>query len=292
MIKFNRASVAAPDYLVEVDGPGSRETARNIAAFAANEKLVFTAYSHDSVKEQLILLFGRKCCFCESMLMGVVPGDVEHYRPKNRVVVKDAATGAETEKNGYYWLGASWDNLLYACPDCNRGRYLEKEDGEVEKLGKACFFPLEDEGARVSAPGPLDGEAPLLLNPCIDEPAEHLTFTDLGSIEAVEVDGVYSARGKATIECCGLFRQELFAMRAVHRRTVLMAVKLVKQGLPDRTVEPNEIDELRALLHPKERFTAYTRFLLRTHLLPFTVGVELQPELAEILNTMLDDAAA
>jgi hypothetical protein len=71
----------------------------------------------------------------------------------------------------------------------------------------------------------------------------------------------------------------------------MMAVKLVKQGLPDRTVELEDIEDLRLLLNPKERFTAYTRFLLRMHLLPFTIGIELQPELVEVLNTMLDDVA-
>jgi hypothetical protein len=222
-------------------------------------------------------------------LMGVTPGDVEHYRPKNRVVVKDATTGAETEKSGYYWLGASWDNLLYACPDCNRGRYLETEAGEVEILGKACFFPLEDESARVAAPGPLDGERALLLNPCIDLPAQHLTFTDAGSIAVVENDGVYSAKGKATVDTCALHRQELFTMRATHRLTVMMAIKLVKQGLVNRSVELESIQDLRTLLNPKKCYTAYTRFLIRAHLLPFTAGIELQPELADVLNTLLDE---
>jgi hypothetical protein len=60
---------------------------------------------------------------------------------------------------------------------CNR-RLTHELSGESQPRvrGKLDLFPLADESQRARAPGEENREQPLLLNPCIDDPAEHLIF--------------------------------------------------------------------------------------------------------------------
>lgn len=150
----------------------------------------FAAYKGTDVRHTLDLLFHGKCAYCEARYEFVGPVDIEHYRPKG-AVEGDAA------HRGYWWLGAAWENLLPCCIDCNRRRFqLTPVDvtsltamaipGYVRgfvplKTGKGASFPIR--GVRITAepsprasPGALAAEQPLLLNPCEDEPADHLLY--------------------------------------------------------------------------------------------------------------------
>jgi hypothetical protein len=51
----------------------------------------------------------RKCCYCEKWVQEASFNDLEHFRPKSK----------------YWWLTWEWLNLMFACPNCNRG---EKND--------------------------------------------------------------------------------------------------------------------------------------------------------------------
>jgi hypothetical protein len=86
--------------------------------------------------------------------------DVEHYRPKTSA---DRLPGS-TATHGYWWLAYTWDNLLFACPSCNRSN-------------KNDLFPLEHGSTPLhdpdDAPG---GERPLLLHPRQDNGVEHIEF--------------------------------------------------------------------------------------------------------------------
>lgn len=84
MIKIRRPKGSAPPGLAK---SAARELRSNRKALKNNEKLAFNAYSSDAVKAALKKVFGRKCAFCESLLLGNQPGDIEHYRPKGEVVV-------------------------------------------------------------------------------------------------------------------------------------------------------------------------------------------------------------
>ncbi|MOA56016.1 hypothetical protein D3C78_1799210 [compost metagenome] len=66
-------------------------------------------------------------------------------------------------------------------------------------IGKANFFPLADETKRASGPWLVLREEPLLLNPCIDDPADHLVFLEDGRVEARLIDGSPSRKGEASI---------------------------------------------------------------------------------------------
>lgn len=109
------------------------------------------------LKKGLADLLHGKCWYCESS------GDrsdnaVDHFRPKN--LVSDAAK----KHRGYRWLAFDHNNFRYACTFCNSKR---KDVDRGTTGGKADRFPLLDEKRRVYNAGPVDQEAPILLDPCI-----------------------------------------------------------------------------------------------------------------------------
>ncbi len=266
MIKVDRAAVAAPDALEAAGGVGDLERQHNVLQKQNGGKLRFDVYGRPDVRTALTEVFGRKCCYCESLILGTQPGDIEHYRPKARVAVHDAARGAVSYKDGYYWLASRWANLLISCADCNRPRTQADAEDVIRTIGKANFFPLQDETLRALGDVGVAGESPLLLDPCIDDPAQHLQFTDDGRILVVEQNGIPSARGEATVFYCGLARAELLQMRSRHRRSVMATVRAIRRAL-DRGDDPAEdLDDLIAMLDPREPYVAFTRHLAKRHL--------------------------
>jgi hypothetical protein len=82
---------------------------------------------------------------------------IDHFRPKGRV--SDAAN----PHTGYRWLAFERRNFRYACTFCNSRR---KDVVNGTAGGKADRFPLVDEANGLYAPGPLNQEKPVLLDPC------------------------------------------------------------------------------------------------------------------------------
>src|SRR5262249_18557685 len=162
-------------------------------------------------KDKLFEVQHKKCGYCE-MPLGTHPADVEHYQPKaelQELPEDEQEWGKEGEgvfnvvgrrprhvsDSGYWWAAYSWENYLAACNRCNSG-------------WKRNLFPI-DEKPRTA---PLQGrqETPLLLNPFRGEdPADHLEYTKLGQVKALN-DSKY---GKATIATCGLDRSSLVQAR-------------------------------------------------------------------------------
>ena len=119
---------------------------KNAPTPTCSTEVLASIYKAEDVRTQLCEDQHSKCAYCECSLTKQY-NDVEHYRPKSK----------------YYWLGHDWNNLLYACPLCNR------------TFKKDCF-PLVNEGNRLSAPGDLSAEEPLIINPANDDPAKHIKF--------------------------------------------------------------------------------------------------------------------
>jgi len=145
-------------------------------------------YAARDVKQQLQADQHQKCVYCETCFVHSSPGDVEHYRPK--AGYRQTATG-RVQGPGYYWLAYEWQNLLFACEDCNRTR-------------KRQLFPLANDpaGRARTHHDDLAQEAPLLLNPAAVDPAAHLTFTE-------EVARPLTPEGKASIAAYALNRLAL-----------------------------------------------------------------------------------
>jgi hypothetical protein len=154
---------------------------------------------YGSIKDDLIAAQGDKCCFCETKITAWSHGDVEHYRPK-KGVTEDPSHG------GYWWLAYEPTNLLLSCQVCN----------QIYKRNK---FPLEDETKRAKTPDDVwAAEEPLLLDPYVDEPEEHIGWRAAVPYGKTE-------RGKKTIEIVGLARTG----RHVHPETG----RVVETGLSE-----------------------------------------------------------
>lgn len=164
-----------------------------------------------SFKGELFEAQHNKCGYCE-MFLGTHPGDVEHYQPKAElqelpedekkwgkegegVFNVEGRSPSHVSDSGYWWAAYSWENYLAACNRCNSG-------------WKRNLFPVE-ENPRTS-PLQEKTETPLLLNPFRGEdPADHLEYTKLGQVKALN----NSKHGKATIATCGLDRPSLVQAR-------------------------------------------------------------------------------
>jgi uncharacterized protein (TIGR02646 family) len=269
MIRLDRSKTPAPGVL-EADGEaGDLERKSNEIAQTKNAKLKFKVYRDPAVKAALTEVFGRKCCYCESLLLGTQSGDIEHYRPKSRVAVHNADRTTVTYKGGYHWLASRWTNLLCSCADCNRPRTQLDDNEEERTFGKANFFPVADEGHRATSADGVAAEAALLLDPCVDQPEEHLIFTDDGKIQPKAVAGAASERGEATIHYCGLARAELLQMRAKHARTVKASIRHIIKALEANQDPGPDLEDLLKLLDPTGAYVAFTRHLVSKLLRPY-----------------------
>lgn len=170
--------------------------------------------------------------------------------------------------DGYWWLAAEWSNLLISCADCNRPREQEDFNNQRRVIGKSNFFPIAAHSARAQRPGTLMAEVPLLLNPCLDDPDDHLVFRDDGAVEPVRVNGAACKKGEASIHYLGLARAELLQARARHGRIVMSCIRHIKRALGDRTDPGEDLADLIAMLNSGEPYVAFTRTLVKLHLEP------------------------
>ncbi len=250
MRRVDRALVSAPVVLVGDKSRGGKELAKAKLFFEAEataraaEKAAaaagapapkakrkkektfgFSAYSDEAVKYALDKLFFGKCAYCESRYANQAPVDVEHYRPKGRIA-------GNLDHPGYWWLAMVWENLLPSCIDCNRRRWQDlpkfpqslaqllaapEMQGVKASLGKQDLFPIAG-AARATADLPAIDEQPDLINPCVDDPEEHLAFhidrgDPLGLVLPTIKDNVPSRRGLTSIHVYGLNRLGLVQER-------------------------------------------------------------------------------
>lgn len=150
-----------------------------------NHEIKASVYGSGYVRRALEKLFHEKCAYCETPLVRR-EWDIDHYRPKKRVHGVPAHPG-------YYWLGYDWPNLFPSCKFCNQKRKdvaTWDDPAEGPGGGKADHFPLSDESQRVDDPNVDTAiEDPLLINPCIDDPSQHLSFSPLGEVIGLDDKG-------------------------------------------------------------------------------------------------------
>lgn len=193
MRKVHRTAVPPPS-LVGAGSAGGLELVRARTRFGPQPtrtgKFTFDAYKCVDVRDALEDLFHGKCAYCEAIYTATGPVDIEHFRPKGGV-------DGDALHPGYWWLAASWKNLLPSCPDCNRRRFqrtpgnlsslsglLEAQKGrglKAIKTGKKTCFPIRgdrirEEPAATDLDGELAREDALLLDPCTDDPSQHIKF--------------------------------------------------------------------------------------------------------------------
>ncbi|MNV07513.1 hypothetical protein D3C71_979470 [compost metagenome] len=136
-----------------------------------------------------------KCYYCESISGHVAPFQVEHFRPKKSVNIKD--TNGQVHR-GYPWLSIDWHNLLLSCPACN------------STGAKGTRFPISGVRA-ITEQCDLTLEQHMLINPETEDPAAHVTFNDLGQMRGRGNGN--ACKGNVSIEIYTLNRDALVVNR-------------------------------------------------------------------------------
>lgn len=141
-----------------------------------------------NIRQILAELYHGKCAYCESIIRPGGDTFISHYRP--RAV--------------YYWLYYEWSNLLPACQKCDNAR---GQKFPLENNNDQVTVPQEDRHQWRADSGTFLAEKPLLLNPELDEPEDHLAFYPDGRIYGL------TERGKKTIDMFQLNRNVLLLKR-------------------------------------------------------------------------------
>ncbi|PFZ90777.1 MULTISPECIES: hypothetical protein [Bacillus cereus group] len=268
MIGINRSRVKEPYVLINDNLNSQGEKARVIKHVEIEEKNLkdfdFTIYSHREVNKALKELFYGKCAYCESIFIQNASGHIEHWRPKKKVT-------ENRDHNGYYWLASEWENLLWACPICNS----QGNKGNKFPLiaGSQYAFKSSDD---------ISLEAPLLINPCKENPELHLEYDYEGLIIGT------TDKGKKSVEVYGLARPDLTAARIKNaneiRRIIEMILTVISNTamfieLPDNVKNEaiherikenkNFIDEyvaaIQERLKEQSEFTGMNKFLIKAY---------------------------
>lgn len=125
-------------------------------------------------------------------------------------------------------------------------------------MGKWDKFPVS--GAHASTPGGETAEQPLLLNPLIDDPGEHLGIDDTGVL------GAHTERGQACIRILGLnLRESLIKDRAdaieETRNTLLsLAVACAQRNAEEQT---KQLTRLNGVVSGAAPFAMARRYAVR-----------------------------
>lgn len=298
MINVDRYTIALPEVLTGEKSLGEIETEKSIKVFGLIKDLKlkaikesmptqnlkraienlksqngfkkFEAYSHEEVKWSLHQLFHGKCSYCETKYDDTQPMDVEHFRPKGAITVK----GKKIIHEGYYWLAATWENLLPSCIDCNRQRtQISGLTNSNAVTGKANEFEILDEGRRANNPGEEVNEHYLLLNPCnlMINPEEELEFKEDGMV--IPQNG--SKYGIVSIPVYGLNRMPLLLKRKEKISKINQIKFIIRLIIERNSKKPNhsteefvldliheKMIELAKMCSPKEEYTALSRQLI------------------------------
>jgi hypothetical protein len=185
----------------------------------------------------------------------------QHYRPKAKAVREPGCVLT----HGYWWLAFTWENLLYACADCNRSQKNSK-------------FPLDLGCQSLTAEtAPPGGEKPLLINPAETvNPVEHIEFVHLSLVRGSPIRTWWaiprsgSVFGSRTIEVCGLNRSELRELREDHFEMIVTpqfrAIDSAINAM-DKLGVIREFDRALGLLEPRNAHVGLSYDALR-HLIP------------------------
>jgi len=201
---INRKKVEEPEFFRSAAVMQARKNASAVFALskarqlktraAVNSKLIL----RPDVARALFELFDEQCAFCGNCLASASIGYIEALRPQ----MGAQQINGDTSLHHYVWLAYDWENLYLACPSCARA--------------KSNRFPVS--GARGAPNTPLaklvKEEQGTILDPCRDDPSEHLFYDWNGLCHAA------TARGRITIQILDLNREQLVVARKKIARTI------------------------------------------------------------------------
>lgn len=136
-----------------------QETPDDRANYIKNNRSI--TWGDPALVTALKALIGNKCWYSEIELGGADP-NVDHFRPKGRVVeVNDELAKTGHQLDGYWWLAFEPLNFRLSSQHANQRRVDEGTDG-----GKADFFPVKGNRAPAGTPYMQIFEEVLPLDPC------------------------------------------------------------------------------------------------------------------------------
>lgn len=203
--------MTAPSVMTSPRVMGWREEAQRFflgPAKKIQEKFEFQSLAtFENLKEALSAQFHGKCAYCERAV-GFGEFDIEFFRPRSHAV---GLTGKVDDQH-YWWLAYEWSNLMACCRNC--GSY------------KGTRFPVEGSRSRYSED--VSSERPLLLDPCVDYPEQHLSYDQFGKAFGL------TQRGNITIDVLNLnseflLREREQAYQDVYTQLAMTAVQNPEQ---------------------------------------------------------------
>lgn len=198
MIKVDRYKIPYPKILRSEEIERLKARTEEFYARPENERSqkrfprLFDSSVARPLKDDLAQLFNGKCAYCESKISQATgTGDLDHFRPKSGA--RDLQRGFSPDH--YWWLVYEWENMYYSCRECNKH--------------KASWFPIKTERVKPKTfyPAIWDIEKPLFVDPCNNEPSEHFSYDNDGTITPL------SEEGETTIKIIQLNRVELVRER-------------------------------------------------------------------------------
>lgn len=154
------------------------------------------------LKEDFKNYFYSKCWYTEVSFAGF-DIDIDHFRPKSAIKqYKDYYYNSELCDCGYYWLKNDVLNYRASCTFSNRPR------GEG---GKREWFPLKNESPLLTEGGQ-EVEIPFLLDPCIREDVELISFMG-NEIKSTSTDPFNAERVKVSSELYNLVHTDIKSKR-------------------------------------------------------------------------------
>lgn len=204
MIRIDRSSVPAPDSLIGGTAEERRQAAiehfGRAEAKRQQRRFDFTLkFAHPALGESLRALFRDKCAYCEKRVNFDKTGVafLDRFRPVSGIIGANGKVAAD----GYWWLAFEWSNMYGCCAMCNRA--------------KGSRFPVSGSRVTYKDRDAIGREKPLLLDPCADDPDEHLLFHDDGKVSGL------TERGRTTVELFALNRGELLNLRGAVAKELL-----------------------------------------------------------------------
>jgi hypothetical protein len=244
---------------------------RGSSAQAPTSRPKISAKLYKAQKERVYLkldgAFRGKCAYCETRIFTNQHGDVEHFRPKGRVTDKSGLPvvitigSRQVGHPGYYWLAYDWQNLLPSCQLCNQPS-AQRSGGRP--IGKRDYFPLRS-SHRATRPGDERFEQPLLINPVLEDPDQHLLLDETGVLAAK------TPAGQECIDVFGLNERSLPNERAT---TFKNTQRTIRELLDELSKDPNGgrtkalLSQLSALNDGAEPYTMAARLAIRATLTP------------------------
>ena len=190
------------------------------------------SYTSEDIKKDLAKFHNYKCYYCET---ANIKGEVEHFRPK-----------AKTE---YPWLINDWQNLLWACHDCNNIKGV--------KLPVAKKIAIEPDNVNVCD----EKEELIMFNPEYINPEKFIEFDKTGKISSE------NKQMKKTIEICKLDRENLNDVRKTIYDDLDILIASIK-NLPDNQfrniLKENFIKPINQ--NKKLDFTVFRKYIIKNWL--------------------------